>query len=212
VLEVIAASPNALGPSAQLPGPPSVPRNQGAKAIPKEGAFEAVGHRVRTPGHPASIVNAIPRAIVPGAQDTEVGDGCVLAYSGRLQEARIKSRQALDATRRAAHKGERAAMWEAGAALREAFFGNAREAKQHAAAALDFSKGRAVKYGVAFALALGGDTVQSQAVAKDLERASEDTYDRFVNLPTLRALWALNYGASANAVEALLIAAPYEMA
>jgi tetratricopeptide (TPR) repeat protein len=117
----------------------------------------------------------------------------------------------LDATRRAAHKGERAAMWEAGAALREAFFGNAREAKQHAAAALDFSKGRAVEYGVAFALALGGDTAQSQAVAKDLERASEDTYDRFVNLPTLRALWALSQGDSANAVEALQIAAPYEM-
>ena len=123
----------------------------------------------------------------------------------------MKSRQALDATRRAAHKGERAAMWEAGAALREAFFGNAREAKEHAAAALDFSKGRAVKYAVAFALALGGNTTQSQAVAKDLERASEDTYDRFVNLPTLRALWALSHGDSANAVEALLIAAPYEM-
>jgi serine/threonine protein kinase/Flp pilus assembly protein TadD len=138
-------------------------------------------------------------------------ESCVLAYSGRLQEARMKSRQALDATRRAAHKGERAAMWEAGAALREAFFGNAREAKQHAAAALDFSKGRAVEYGVAFALALWGDTAQSQAVAKDLERASEDTYDRFVNLPTLRALWALSQGDSANAVEALQIAAPYEM-
>jgi eukaryotic-like serine/threonine-protein kinase len=138
-------------------------------------------------------------------------ESCVLAYSGRLQEARRKSRQALDATRRAAHKRERAAMWETGAAVREAFFGNAREARQHAAAALDFSKGRSIEYGVALALAIVGDTAQSRAVAKDLERASEATYDRFVNLPTLHALWALSHGDSANAVDALQIAAPYEM-
>jgi len=138
-------------------------------------------------------------------------ESCVLAYSGRLQEARRKSRQALDATRSAAHKRERAAMWEAGAAVREAFFGNAREARQHAAAALEFSKGRSIEYGVALALAIVGNTAQSQSVAKDLERASEDTYDRFVDLPTLRALWALSHGDSANAVEELQIAAPYEM-
>ncbi|MGO9261812.1 MAG: protein kinase domain-containing protein [Bryobacteraceae bacterium] len=135
----------------------------------------------------------------------------VLAYSGRLPEARRKSRQAVDATRRAAHKQERAAMWEAVAAVREAFFGNAREARQHAAAALDFSRGRPVEYGAALALALVGDTAQSQAVAKDLEKASEDTYAQFVDLPTLRALWALSQGDSANALEALQIAAPYEM-
>jgi eukaryotic-like serine/threonine-protein kinase len=135
----------------------------------------------------------------------------ILAYSGRLQEARKKSRQALDATRRAAHKRERAAMWETVVAVREALFGNAREARQHAAAALDLSKGLSVEYGVALAFALVGDTAQSQAVAKDLEKASEDTYVQFVDLPALRALWALSHGDSANAVEALQIAAPYEM-
>ena len=138
-------------------------------------------------------------------------EACTLAYSGHLQEARRKSRQAVDSARQAAHKEERAAMWEAGAAVREAFFGNAREARQYAAAALGFSKGRDVVYGAAVALALVGDTAQSQALAKDLERASEDTYARFNYLPTLRAVWAISRGDSSDALELLQIAAPYEL-
>jgi len=138
-------------------------------------------------------------------------EACTLAYSGHLQEARRKSRQAVDSARQAAHKEERAAMWEAGAAVREAFFGNAREARQYAAAALGFSKGRDVVYGAAVALALVGDTAQSQALAKDLEKASEDTFARFNYLPTLRALWALSRGDSSGAIELLQIAAPYEL-
>jgi hypothetical protein len=136
-------------------------------------------------------------------------EACTLAYSGHLQEARRKSRQAVDSARQAAHKEERAAMWEAGAAVREAFFGNAREARQYAAAALGFSKGRDVVYGAALALTLVGDTAQSQALAKDLEKASEDTYARFNYLPTLRALWAISRGE--GALELLQIAAPYEL-
>jgi len=149
--------------------------------------------------------------------NADVGDwifhaeACVLAYSGHLQEARRKSRRAVDSARQAPHKRERAAMWQAGAAVREAFFGNATEARQYAAAALDFSKGRDVEYGAALALALVGDTARSQAQAKDLEKASEDTYVRFNYLPTLRALWALSQGGSSNAIELLQIAGPYEL-
>jgi tetratricopeptide (TPR) repeat protein len=102
-------------------------------------------------------------------------------------------------------------MWEAGAAVREAFFANVREARQHAAAALGFSRGRDVVYGAALALALVGDAAQSQALAKDLEKASEDTYDRFNYLPTLRALWAISRGDSSAAIELLQPAAPYEL-
>jgi len=138
-------------------------------------------------------------------------EACTLAYSGHLQEARRKSRQAVDSARQAAHKEERAAMWEAGAAVREAFFGNAREARQYAAAALGFSRGRDVVYGAALALALVGDTAQSQALAKDLEKAAEDTFDRFNYLPTLRALWAIRRGDSAGAIDLLQPAAPYEL-
>ena len=121
---------------------------------------------------------AMKREAAQAETNADVGDwiihaeSCVLAYCGRLQEARGKSRQAVDLASQAPHKLERAAMWSAGAAVREAFFGNARQARQYAAAALDFSKGRDAVYGAAVALALVGDTAQSQALAKDLETAS----------------------------------------
>jgi len=135
----------------------------------------------------------------------------VLAYSGHLQEARRKSRQAADLAQRTPHRRENAATYNAAAAVREAFFGNAPEARRYAAAALDISKERDVEYGAAFALALSGDVARSQALANDLEKRSEDTYVRFNYLPTLRALWALSHGDSPNAIELLQIAAPYEL-
>lgn len=102
--------------------------------------------------------------------------------------------------------------YDAGMAVREAFFGNAGEATQYAAAALEVAKGRDVEYGAVFALALAGDTARSQALARDLERASEDTYVRFNYLPTLRALWAVKRGDASAAIEALEIARPYDLA
>jgi tetratricopeptide (TPR) repeat protein len=138
-------------------------------------------------------------------------EASALAYSGHLREARRKSRQAVDSARAASHKQERAGMWEAGAAVREAFFGNPVEARQHATAALDFSKGRDVEYGAAFAFALVGDWAQSQALTKDLEKASEDTYVQFNYAPTLRALFALSHRDSLSAIELLQTAGPYEL-
>jgi eukaryotic-like serine/threonine-protein kinase len=158
------------------------------------------------------------RVAAESERDPNVGDwivhaeGCVLAFAGRLQEARMKSRQAADSVLQATHKREHAATYDAGMAVREAFFGNAREARQYAAAALDVARGRDVEYGAAFALGLVGDTAGSQALAKDLEKASEDTYVRFNYLPTLRALWAVKRGDSPAAIEALEIARPYELA
>jgi hypothetical protein len=62
------------------------------------------------------------------------------------------------------------------------------------------------------ALALVGDTARSQALAKDLEKASESTYVQYNYLPTLRALWALSHGDSSDALELVQKAAPYELA
>jgi serine/threonine protein kinase/Tfp pilus assembly protein PilF len=149
--------------------------------------------------------------------DPDVGDwvvhveSAVQARSGHLKKARIKSRQAVDSTRKDPHKKERAAAWEAGAAVREAFFGNAAEARRLAAAALDLSKGRDVEYGAALTLALTGDTVRSRAVAKELEKATEDTMVQFNYEPTLRAIWALGRGDSAYAIDQLQTAAPYDL-
>jgi len=107
---------------------------------------------------------------------------------------------------------ERAAGFEAGAALREAFFQNAPVAMRSAAAALELSKDREVEYGAAFALALTGDSKRAQTLTDDLERRfPEDTCVKFEYVPEIRALLALNRNDPAKAIELLQIAAPYEL-
>ena len=134
-----------------------------------------------------------------------------LAYSGRLQEARSMSHRAVDSAQQAAQR-ERAGLWEAGAAVREAFFGNASEARKRAQAALEFSKDREAEYGVAFALALAGDSAKAQTLAAELERRfPEDTCVRFSYLPAIRARLALNHGDAAKALELLQGAVPDEL-
>jgi serine/threonine protein kinase/tetratricopeptide (TPR) repeat protein len=149
----------------------------------------------------------------PGVEDWILDDEAfVLAYSGHLQQATRKSRRAVDLAQRAAHR-ERAAMYKTGAAVWEAFFGDAPEARRSAMAALEVSKGRDVEYGAAFALALSGDSSRPQALTNDLERRfPEDTEVRFIYVPTLRAVLALNNGEPRNAIELLKTAVPYELA
>ena len=133
------------------------------------------------------------------------------AYGGHLQQARRKSLRAVDLAQQSGEK-ERAALFEAGAALREALFGNATTAKQDAIAVLRLSQGRDAEYGAAFALALAGDSVQSRTLAEALERRlPEDTAVRFSYLPEVRALLALNHGEPAKAIELLQLAVPYEL-
>jgi eukaryotic-like serine/threonine-protein kinase len=133
------------------------------------------------------------------------------AYSGRLEEARDFSRRAVASAERAEEK-EKAASYEADAALREALFGNAAAGRQRAAAALGLSTGRDVKYGAALALAMAGDTARAQALAEDLaKRFPEDTLVQFNYLPTLLAQLALSRNDASKAVEALQAAAPYEL-
>jgi len=138
-------------------------------------------------------------------------EASAMAYSGRLQQARSMSRRAGDQAQQAAQR-ERAGLWEAGAAVREAFFGNAPEARKRAIAALELTKDREVEYGAALALALSGDSALAQAVAENLERRfPEDTLIRFSYLPTLRARLALNHGDASKALELLQAAVPYEL-
>jgi serine/threonine protein kinase/tetratricopeptide (TPR) repeat protein len=135
-----------------------------------------------------------------------------LARSGQLQLARGMSRRAVDLAQQSGQR-ERAAVFETGAAVWEAFVGNVAVARQKARDALNLSKGRDVEYGAAFALALVGDSSSSQALAKDLEsRFPEDTSVRFSYMPTLRALLALNRGDPVHAIDLLQSAAPYELA
>jgi hypothetical protein len=106
---------------------------------------------------------------------------------------------------------ETAALIRTGAALWESFFGNAREARRSAMAALKLSRDREVEYGAAAALAHSGDSSRSQELANDLERRfGEDTSVRFSYLPELHAFLAMNQGKPAKAIELLGVAVPYE--
>ena len=135
----------------------------------------------------------------------------VMAYTGRLQQARILSRRAIDLARQSGQL-ERAALWESGAAVLEAFLNDPQAARQRANDALNVSKDREVEYGAALALALSGDRVRAETLVRDLEkRFPEDTSVNFNYLPTLRASLALKGGNAAKAIEALQIAAPYDL-
>ena len=148
----------------------------------------------------------------PGAEDwLSYHEAFVLAYSGHLRQAREMSRHAADLAQQSNRRAT-ATLYETGAALREALFGNAPAARRSAMAALALSKGREVEYGSAFALALAGDSARSQTLANDLERRfPEDTPVRFCYTPVLRALLALNRDEPSKAVELLQIAVPYEL-
>jgi eukaryotic-like serine/threonine-protein kinase len=147
----------------------------------------------------------------PGVEDWVLDEEAfAVAYYGHLQEARKKSQRAIEMAQQIDH-AEKAASYYAGAAVREAFFGNAPEAKQSATAALKLSRNRDVEYGAAFALALAGDPARSQTLADDLEkRFPEDTEVKLTYVPTLRALLALNNGEAQKAIERVQAALLYE--
>jgi eukaryotic-like serine/threonine-protein kinase len=160
---------------------------------------------------------AMARAVTSAQNDSGAEDwifhhqSFVLAYAGRLREARKMSLQASELAQQAGHR-ERAALFETGWALREAFFGNPAAAKLRAAAALELGKDREVEYGNALALALAGNPSKAQTMADELGRNfPEDTSVKFSYLPVLRASLALNHHQASKAIQELESAAPYEL-
>jgi eukaryotic-like serine/threonine-protein kinase len=164
-------------------------------------------------GDRAAMEQVVNRARERSGGDTWISnkEAYAVAYKGQLQKARLLSQRAVD---QAGLEGqpERQGLWEAGASLREALFGEGSQARQRATASLDHSNNREVQFGAALALALSGDTGRAQALADDLEkRFPEDTVVRFGYLPVVRARIALNQGNPAKAIELLQTAAPYEL-
>jgi serine/threonine protein kinase len=138
-------------------------------------------------------------------------EASTLAYSGQIAKAREFTRQAVVSAQRAGEK-EVAAGYEANAALWEARFGNAAEARQRSAAALGLSNGPGVEVEAALALAFAGEAAWTQTLADDLDkRFPEDTIVQFNFLPTIHAQLALSRNDSSEAVNALQAAAPYEL-
>jgi hypothetical protein len=133
------------------------------------------------------------------------------AYFGRLEQAREFSRRAVASAEREEEK-ETAAGYEAEAALLEALFGNAAEARRRTAAALALSNGRDVQYGTVLALAFTGDAGQAQALADDLrKRFPEDSLVKFKYLPTIHSQLAISRNDYSKAIRALQATAPYEL-
>jgi tetratricopeptide (TPR) repeat protein len=120
------------------------------------------------------------------ASDTE-------AYGGHLSKARELTRQSVESAIRADSK-ESGAIWQENAALCDAAFGNAAEAKQSAAEGLKLSpasQGVAVEAALAYALA--GDTARAESLAQDLNRRFPvDTQMQSLWLPAIRARLALD--------------------
>ena len=164
-------------------------------------------------GDPAAMEEVAARVRGKSDADDEViaHAAFALAYTGRLAQARIEVRRAIDAARQSG-KPETAALYDSGAALWEAFFGNAPDATKRAMAAHAVSQEMYVDYGAAFALAVARDSVQAQMLASNLEKDfGEDTSVRFNHLPALRARLALNHGDPAKAIDLLEAARVYEM-
>ena len=129
-----------------------------------------------------------------------------------LQEARAFSRRAVDLAKQEGTL-EAAATYHAAAAVWEALYENAAEARRDANAALALSNGRDVEYAAALALTLSGEQSRSQELAGDLEkRFPEDTFARFTYVPVLRASSSLNHGHPVDSIDQLQIALQYEFA
>jgi class 3 adenylate cyclase/tetratricopeptide (TPR) repeat protein len=120
------------------------------------------------------------------ASDTE-------AYGGHLNKARELTRQSVESAIRADSK-ESGAIWQENAALREAAFGNAAEAKQSAAEGLKLTPAsQAVGVEAALAYALAGDTARAESLARDLnQRFPLDTQMQSLWLPAIRARMTLD--------------------
>jgi tetratricopeptide (TPR) repeat protein len=92
--------------------------------------------------------------------------------------------------------------------------GNTGPARQLAEAALALSDGRDTRTRTTVALVVArlGDSAQAKRLADDLgRRFPEDTILQFNYLPTIHAASALQGGNPAKAVDALVVAAPYEL-
>jgi len=133
------------------------------------------------------------------------------AYFGHLERAREFSRRAAAAAVRSESQ-EQAALCQVLAALREAEFGQAAEARRGIAIALSLAAGRDVKVLAALTLARVGETARAQSLAaKLLQENPSNTLLKIYWLPIVRAAVALKGNDASQALKELQVAAPYEL-
>ena len=126
------------------------------------------------------------------------------ADAGHLAKARELTKRAVDSAVRVDNK-EGGAIYLANAAVQEAAYGNAAEARRSAAEALKLaptSHGAGAEAALAFAMA--GDTARAESLAQDLgKRFPLDTQMQSLWLPAIQAQLALDRNNPASAVTAL---------
>jgi serine/threonine protein kinase/tetratricopeptide (TPR) repeat protein len=139
------------------------------------------------------------------ASDTE-------AYGGHLGKARELTRRAVDSAVRADNK-ESGAIWQANAAIEQAAYGYAAEARQSAAAALKLAPtSQGAESEAALASAMAGDTARAESLARDLgKRFPLDTQMQSLWLPAIRAQLALDGKNSDLALNTLQAASHVEL-
>jgi hypothetical protein len=101
-------------------------------------------------------------------------------------------------------------LWIENAALREAAFGNAAQAKQFAGEGLKLvSSSQGVTVEAALALGMSGDSARAESLAQDVnKRSPSDTQAQSLWLPAIRAQLALNRKDPAAAITILQPASP----
>jgi len=149
----------------------------------------------------------------PGAEDLMLSaESDTQAYHGRLQKARQLSQRAEESAKRNDSK-ETAAFWQGNAALREAEFGYASEAREQAHQALALAPGRDVWVEAGLALARAGSATEAEKLADHLN--SEFPLDTLMQnywIPAIRASIELDHRNGDKAIALLQAAVPYEFA
>ncbi len=114
------------------------------------------------------------------------------AYGGHLSKARDFTTRAVDSAQHS-HHPELPGIWQASAALREAMFGNAAEAREQAEQSLKLaSASPEVEAQAGLAFAILGDTARAETLAHDVsQRSPDNTQLQAVWLPAIKAQVAL---------------------
>jgi tetratricopeptide (TPR) repeat protein len=133
------------------------------------------------------------------------------ADHGQFSQARELTRRATDSARRA-QENETAAEYDGHNSVREALVGLADFAKADAQTALSAIKGKHGEGFSAIAFALAGDVADANRAIEDLtKRFPQNTAVQTRYLPMARSALALNSGNAQAALDALSVAAPYEL-
>jgi eukaryotic-like serine/threonine-protein kinase len=148
----------------------------------------------------------------PGIEDVMLGlDADTAAYGGQVRKADQLSERATASAEQAGEK-ETAATYMAQAGLREALFGNSREAEKYADAALKMTDNRDVEFLSGLAYAFAGNQGKAQGIVNDEQkRFPTDTIVKFIYLSSIEGQLAIDHHDSAKAIEAAKVSGSYAL-